>query len=266
LTDPAGHGASYGPAFDVVIPSLPGYAYSGPTHEPGWNVTRIAGTLAALMRRLDYSRYLVQGGDFGSVISPAVARAAPDAVLGVHLNAMINGASVDWTRFEPLEDLSVEDIASVEATEAWWRQRSGYAKLQSTRPQTLAYALNDSPAGLLAWIADLEWAIGGDLEPGEVAVDRDEILTVATIYWLTHTAGSSIRLYTEHGDIYRDMAYNPTPTAVASFPRDNTLYALAERHHNLIRFTRYDRGGHFAALQAPDLLVDDIRAFTRQLT
>jgi pimeloyl-ACP methyl ester carboxylesterase len=265
LTEPAAHGAPDAPAFDVVIPSVPGYAYSGPTHAPGWDVSRIARAWAELMRRLGYGRYLVQGGDFGSIISPAVAWAAPSAVVGVHVNAMINGASVDWNRPDALAGLSAEDIASVEATEVWWHERSGYAKLQSTRPQTLAYALNDSPVGLLAWILDLEWAVGDDTEPGETPVDRDEILTAATIYWLTGTAGSSMRLYKEHGDIYRDMPYNPVPTAIAVFPRDNTLRSLAERHHNLMRFTRYHRGGHFAALQAPDLLVDDIRNFTDQL-
>ena len=265
LTAPAAHGAPDAPAFHAVIPSLPGYGYSGPTRSRGWDVTRIAEAWAELMRRLGYDRYLVQGGDFGSLISPAVALAAPDAVLGVHINAMINGASVDRRRPDPLAGLSPEDIDSVQATEDWWRERGAYAQLQSTRPQTLAYALNDSPAGLLAWILDLEWAVGDEIVTGETPVERDEILTAATIYWLTRTAGSSLRLYKEHGDLYRDMPHNPTPTAVAVFPRDSTLRPIAERHHNIVRYTTYDRGGHFAALQAPDLLVHDIRAFTQQL-
>lgn len=218
------------------------------------------------MRALDYPRYLVQGGDLGSLVSPAVAHVAPEEVLGVHLNALVNGASVDRQRPDPLAGLSPQDIASVQSNDAWWAEHSGYAHLQSTRPQTLAYALNDSPAGLLAWILDLEWGISDDTEPGEQPVDRDAILTAATIYWLTGTAGSAARLYREHGDLYRDMPYNSLPTAVAVFPPDNTLRPLAERHHNVVRHTTYDRGGHFAALQAPDLLVDDIRAFCRQLT
>lgn len=265
LTEPARHGALGVPAFDVVVPSVPGYGYSGPTQEPGWDVSRIAAAWVELMRRLGYTRYLVQGGDFGSVISPAVALAAPESVMGVHLNAMLNGASVDWTRPMPLDGLTADEVASVSATENWWQERSGYAKLQSTRPQTLSYALNDSPAGLLGWIADLEFAVGDDIEPGEQAVDRDDLLTAATVYWLTGTIGSSMRLYREHGDLFRDMPYNPAPTAVASFPRDSTVQSIARRHHNVVRFTRYDRGGHFAALQAPDLLIEDIRTFTRQL-
>ena len=172
---------------------------------------------------------------------------------------------MDRSRPDPLDGLSPADVRAVEETEAWWSQRSAYATLQATRPRTLAYALSDSPAGLLAWIADLEWAVGDDVVPGEVTVDRDDLLTAATVYWLTNTAGSSARIYKEHGELFRDTPYTPTPTAIASFPRDGTVRALAERHHHVVQFTDYDRGGHFAALQAPDLLVQDLRIFAQHL-
>jgi pimeloyl-ACP methyl ester carboxylesterase len=267
LTEPAAHGAPGSPAFHVVIPSVPGYGFSGPTHECGWDITRIGRAWVALMARLEYPRYLVQGGDWGSLISPAVAAIAPENVIGVHINAMINGANIDWSSANPTAGLSSDDIAKVVATEQQWSQRRAYADLQSSRPQTLAYALNDSPVGLLAWILDLEWAVGEDRFPGETSVDWDAILTVASIYWFTETAGSSARIYKEHGDWSND-AKAPAmsvPTAVAVFPGDCTLRSLAERHHHLVRFTEFDRGGHFAALQAPDLLVGDIRAFYDQI-
>ena len=265
LTDPDAHGAVGAPAFHVVAPSIPGFGFSSPMRTDGWSIDRVASAWSVLMENLGYADFIAQGGDFGSVISPALARAVPDAVRGVHLNALLNGAGVDRSRPDPLAGLSAADIGAVEETEAWWAQRSGYARLQGTRPDTLAYALTDSPAGLLAWIADLEWAVGDDVLPGEVEVEKEELLAAASIYWFTNTAGTSARIYKEHGDLFGDTPYTATPTAIASFPRDGTRRAIAERHHNVVRFTEYDRGGHFAAVQAPDLLVEDLRQFVLDL-
>lgn len=177
---------------------------------------------------------------------------------------MTNGSNVDWNSPDPTRGLSKDDIDQVRAFDAWRQQRSGYARLQSTRPQTLAYALTDSPLGLLAWILNMEWALDDDA-PDQTPVAWDEVLTDVTIYWLTRTAGSSARMYKEYGDLFADTEHNPLPTAIAVFPGDGTVRSVAERHHHVVRFTRYDRGGHFASLQAPDLLVADIRAFRHQL-
>ena len=265
LVAPSEHHAAGAPAFHVVAPSLPGYGFSGHTRERGWGVRRTARAWVELMRRLGYHRYLAQGGDYGSLVSPAVGQLAPEAVMGVHVNAMTNGANVDPGRPDPFAGLSPDEVAAAKANDVAWQQRWGYAELQQTRPQTLAYALTDSPLGLLAWILDLEWVADEHADGHETPVEWDAILTDVTIYWVTRTAGSSARLYKEHGSLFGDMGYNPLPTAVGVFPGDSTLRGLAERHHHVVRFTEFHRGGHFASLQAPDLLVEDLRAFRRQL-
>jgi pimeloyl-ACP methyl ester carboxylesterase len=262
LADPTAHGAPDAPAFHVVIPSLPGFGFSGPTRERGWDVARIARAWAELMRRLGYDRYLVQGGDWGSLISPEVARADPDHVLGVHVNALVT--SIDWNSPNPFEGLTAEQAAEVRGYLAAWQERSGYATVQSTRPQTLAHALLDSPVGLLGW--DLEWFV--DYDPArteQTPVDRDAILTDVSITWFTGTAGSSARLYKESRSAFAPGRRTDVPTAVAVFPGDGSVRAIAERSNTIVRWTQYPRGGHFAALQAPDLLLDDVRAFTAEL-
>ena len=245
----------------VVAASLPGFGLSGPTLERGWDIDRHARTMLELMERLGYRRFLVQGGDFGSFIAPQIGRLAPDRVVGVHLNALVSAASPDWSRPDPLAGLTDEERAQVAETAAWWPGRSGYATIQSTRPQTLAYALADSPLGLLAW--DLEWFVDYDPAAGvQSPLDPDAILTDVTITWLTGTAGSSARLYKEAAAAFGPPAPpSGVPTAVACFPGDHAIRTIAERSHHVVRWTRYDRGGHFASLQAPDLLVDDIRSF-----
>ena len=259
LTDP-----ERGPAFDVVAPSLPGFGFSGPTTEPGWDMKRIARMIAELMRSLGYSNYLVQGGDFGSLLGPEIGRIDADHVRGVHTNGLITLSAIDWTAEEPLEGLSEEEQGIVYAAASGWEERSGYAAIQSTRPQTLAHALNDSPAGLLAW--DLEWFV--DYDPAasrQTAIEWDAILTDVTTTWLTGTAGSSARLYKEAGDAFAAGSNSGVPTAVAKFPGDSSVRPLAELSHTIVRWTEYDRGGHFASLQAPDLLASDIRAFADSL-
>jgi epoxide hydrolase len=250
------------PAFHVVVPSLPGFGFSGPTRERGWDVRRIARAWAELMHRLGYERYVVQGGDFGSLISPEVARVAPERVIGVHVNALVT--AVDWTAPDPTAGLAEDDVARVRAGAAEWAARSGYATIQSTRPQTLAYALTDSPLGLLAW--NLEWFV--DYDPArtqQTPVDPDAVLTDVSIFWFTRTSGSAARLYKEAGNAFYGGERVDVPTAVAVFPDDGAVRALAERSLHVVRWTEYERGGHFASLQAPDLLVADLRAFVREL-
>jgi pimeloyl-ACP methyl ester carboxylesterase len=255
LTDPRAHGGDPADAFHVVAPALPGFGFSGPTRSTGWGFTRIARAWAELMRRLGYDRYVAQGGDAGGLISPLVGRVDPGHVLGVHVNALITlPGEDDW-----------DAGGGSGADDGDWQERSGYAQVQSTRPQTLAYALTDSPVGVLAW--NLEWFV--DYDPArtlQTAVDRDLILTNVTIYWLTATSGSSARIYKESTmEEWSPKGRSPVPTAVAVFPGDGTARGIAERQHNLVRWTEFGRGGHFAALQAPDLLVDDVRAFVRDL-
>ncbi|HET6707199.1 epoxide hydrolase [Amycolatopsis sp.] len=262
LTDPEAHGGDPEDAFHVVAPSVPGFAFSGPTGERGWNTRRVARAWAELMQRLGYDRYGAHGGDFGSIVSPELGRTAPEAVLGVHVNAMANAGVA--TAPGDLERLSEEDRKQAEANEAWWYSHSGYATQMATRPQTLAYALNDSPAGQLAW--NLEWFVGWDpAATNQTPVGRDAILTNATIFWLTGTAGSAARLYLEAGqDGWGERpAPSGVPTAVANFRGDLAIRGLAELSNTVTRWSEYDAGGHFASLQAPDVLVQDIREFFR---
>ncbi len=241
--------------FHVVAPSLPGFGFSGPTLETGWDLDRHADTLLELMSRCGYERFVVQGGDWGGLIGPHVARRAPVRVALVHVNALVT--PIDWTSGDPTAGLPDDERAQVYALGAMWKERQGYATIQSTRPQTLAHALNDSPVGLLAW--DLEWFV--DYDPAstlQTPIDPRAILTDVTITWLTGTAGSSARTYKEAGHAFGPLPSSGVPTAVACFPGDHAIRGLAERSHNVVRWTQYDRGGHFAALQAPNLLVADL--------
>ena len=275
LTDPAAHGGDRADAFHLVLPSIPGFGFSGPTRETGWEDRRVAAAFAALMRRLGYSRYGVQGGDWGSAISRELGRIRPDQVIGVHLNLIPGAAATAEPTEEELAQLSPAERertqASWKRTQAWNRDRQGYADIQSSRPQTLAYALTDSPVGQLAWIAEKfkEWTDSRDRP--EDAVDRDHLLTNVMLYWLTGTAGSSARLYYERAHAhYWGAAPEPSaaPTALASFPQENfiVLRHIAERTNNIVQWTEFDRGGHFAAMEEPDLLIDDIRNFFRSLS
>ncbi|MEY9928260.1 pimeloyl-ACP methyl ester carboxylesterase [Catenulispora sp. GP43] len=274
LTDPRAHGGDPADAFHLVLPSIPGFGFSGPTRETGWDHLRVARAFAELMRRLGYERYGAQGGDWGSAISRELGRLFPEQVFGVHLNLIPGAAASSEPTAEELAALSPAEqertLASWARTKAWLKEQQGYADLQSTRPQTLSYALTDSPVGQLAWIAEKfkEWTDSRDRP--EDAVDRDHLLTNVMLYWLTATAGSSARIYYERAHApYWGSAPEPsrTPTGLACFPAENfiVLRHIAERSNNLVRWTEFDRGGHFAAMEAPELLVGDIRAFFRQL-
>lgn len=274
LTDPRAHGGDPADAFHVVLLSIPGFGLSGPTTETGWEFRRVALASAELMKRLGYERYGVQGGDWGAGISREHGRLRPGQVIGVHLNLLPNSAQTEEPDERELAALDAAErertLASWERMRAWSRDRQGYADIQTTRPQTLAYGLTDSPVGQLAWIAEKfkEWTDSEDRP--EDAVDRDLMLTNVMLYWLTGTAGSSARIYYERAQ----AAYtgnpptpSPTPTALADFPRDNfiPLRHIAERTNDIVQWTTYDRGGHFAAMEQPELLVADVRRFFRTL-
>ncbi|MFE3993571.1 epoxide hydrolase family protein [Streptomyces goshikiensis] len=270
LTDPRAHGGDPSDAFHLVLPHIPGFALSGPTRDTGWEFKRVARAFGVLMERLGYGTYGVQGGDWGAAVSRELGRIRPGNVLGVHLNLLPGGGATAEPQPAELAALSAGErertLASWERYRVWARERQGYADIQSTRPQTLAYGLNDSPVGLLAWIGEkfAEWA-----DP-RCPVDRDQMLTNVMLYWLTGTAGSAARIYYERA--HADYAGQPpevsaTPTALADFPRDNfiPLRHVAARTDTVVRWTSYDRGGHFAAMEVPDLLVGDVRAFFREL-
>ncbi|MBE8470176.1 epoxide hydrolase family protein [Streptomyces justiciae] len=276
LTDPAAHGGDPADAFHVVVPSIPGFGLSGPPADTGWDVGRIARAWDELMRRLGYERFGAQGGDWGSAISRALGRVCPDRVVGVHLNLVMGAQATHEPTEEELAALTPEErertLESWRRWSAWSRDGIGYAILHSTRPQTLAYALTDSPVGQLAWIVEKfqEWT-DSERYPEE-AVDRDRLLTNVMLYWLTGTAGSAARIYYENARSQAGRAARPTepstvPTAVAVFPAEISipLRRNAERTDTIVRWTELDRGGHFAALEEPELLVEDVRAFFRQL-
>jgi pimeloyl-ACP methyl ester carboxylesterase len=264
LTDPAGHGGDPGDAFHVVAPSLPGFGFSGPTHETGWDTARIARAWAELMSQLGYDRYGAQGGDTGALVSPELARIDPDHMICVHVNNLLTFPSGQPGE---MDDLNGAEQKRLQLMQRWQNEMSGYAIIQSTRPQTLAYALTDSPVGQLAWIVEKfkEWTDPAAELP-EDAVDRDRLLTDVTLYWLTATAGSSAGLYYEGAKSWgQTREPSAVPTGVAVFPMDITIRNIAEHEHNIVHWSEFDRGGHFAAMEAPDLLVEDVRMFFRQL-
>lgn len=264
LTDPVAHGGDARDAFHIVAPSVPGHGFSVPLGSTGWDHDRIARAFAELMRRLAYPRYGTHGGDTGSQVSPLVARCAPGAVIGVHIHGLLGVPPCGAQEFAAL---GPDDRSRLTTAREWSAEHSGYAQLQSTAPQTIAFALADSPVGQLAWITEKfrDWTDPAAALP-EDAVSLDHLLTDVSIYWFTNTAATAANLYREN----RLATPSPrprsaVPTAVAVFPTDIAIRPLLERDHRIMRWTEFDRGGHFAALEAPDLLVEDLRAFFRPL-
>lgn len=263
LSDPAAHGGDPADAFDVVVPSLPGYGFSGPTLERGIGPPRMAELLHGLMTsELGYDRYGAQGGDWGSIITTSLGRMFPDALSGIHLN-MLAG------RLAPQESPTDEEKAQAERQAFFAQEETGYQRIQGTKPQTLAYGLNDSPAGLAAWIVE-KWRTWSDCEGDvEKRFSKDEILTNVTIYWVTGTINSSTRLYYESGHAPRAAtAMTPkvdVPTGIADFPKEiyRASRRQAEGFYNVVHWTTMPRGGHFAAMEEPQLVVEDIRSFFR---
>ena len=278
LSDPRSHGGDPADAFHLVIPSLPGFGFSTPLAGPGMNVGRMAGILVTLMARLGYDRYGVHGYDWGSWVGARVGRRDPDRVIGVHLTAMVTlpvGAEGE-----------MDDLSEIEQRR-WQRMQNfndGYFHCNSKRPQTVGYALTDSPVGQLAWIVE-KFKELTDPEEGlpEECIDRDRILTEVSIYWLTGTAVSAAQIYYEEislggadrGTGEQDRGNDGpdpntdrsaiVPTGVLVSSHDNTIRRWAERDHHIVHWNELDQGGHFLALEEPGLLVDDVRTFFRTL-
>jgi hypothetical protein len=260
LTDPRAHGKDPSAAFDLVIPSLPGFAFSAPLRDRGWGTQRTAGAWAELMHRLGYERYGAAGNDAGSVISPEIGRLDPGHVIAVHVTQVFSFPSGDPAEFG---GMSAEDRTAMAKLQWFTDHKIAFSQLHSQQPQTLAHALADSPAGLLGWNTQL-------MTPdamGDKQLDRDFILTNVALYWFTNTGGSAIRFYYE--DAHRTPHPEPTtvPLGVAGFAGDFPgVRRFAERDHkNLVQWTMHPQpGGHYAAHLEPDVLADDIRDFYRR--
>jgi microsomal epoxide hydrolase len=251
-------------AFDLVIPSLPGYGFSGPTSEPGWHPRRIAAAFVTLMAELGYTRYGVQGGDWGSIVVANMADLAPDRIVGCHLNFL----TAPRPAGERAGSLSADDQARIAEIRAWREGEAGYSAIQGTKPQTIGYGLEDSPVGLAAWIVEKfrAWSdCGGDIER---SFTKDQLLTNIMLYWVTATATSSARLYYEMRRAAATAvprAPIQVPTGIANYPAEVTKVprSWAERRYNITYWSELPRGGHFAAMEVPDLFADDVRRFFR---
>jgi pimeloyl-ACP methyl ester carboxylesterase len=263
LTDPTRHGRNAADAFHLVCPSIPGYGWSQAPKRSGFGIRQIADGEIELMSRLGYDRYAVQGGDWGATISAAIGQRDPSHVVGVHLNMT---AFLGQPAQGADEGLSAQERGDVDDLRAWAADGSAYMQLQATRPQTLAFGLADSPAGLAAWIVEKfrAWSdCGGDIAS---RFTMDELLTNIMIYWTNNAVDSSLRLYRERR--LEQLRFRvDVPVAVAVFPREMSRFprAWVEPHVNLQRWTRMPRGGHFAAFEEPELLADDVREFFRSL-
>jgi microsomal epoxide hydrolase len=267
LSDPASHGGDPADAFDLVIPSMPGYGFSGHPTEPGMDPERIAALWDELMLGLGYGRYGAQGGDWGSMVTTYLGFRHAAHVIGIHLNMVI---AFPPDPANPTDGLTQDEVVALMKARQFMQDETGYQRIQGTKPQTLAYALNDSPAGLAAWIVEKfrTWSdCDGDVEK---RFTKDQLLTNIMLYWLPETANSSCRLYCE---AMRAGKFPPTdfkvevPTACALFPGElfRPPRRWVEKVYRLERWTEMPSGGHFAAMEEPALLVDDVRAFFRGL-
>jgi epoxide hydrolase len=267
LTDPTAHGGDPGDAFHLVCPSLPGYGFSDQPTRPGWGVQHIAAAWTVLMARLGYERYGAQGSDWGTSISASVGQQDPDHVAGIHLTPPL--APPDPATFNDLTQRERAALASMKRSAEW---ESGYSQEQSTRPQTIGYALVDSPAALCAWIIEKFWAWTDCDGHPENVLTRDELLDNLMLYWLPGTGASSARLYWESSRLVNEWIFGPTddtvavPTGCSIFPKEiqRPSRRWAEKRFPDIRYwNEPDRGGHFAAFEQPELFVEEVRAFFR---
>ena len=263
LTNPAAHGGDSGDAFHVVCPALPGYGFSGKPAGTGWGVEKIASTWAVLMERLGYDRYVAQGGAWGSAVTTALGVADPNHCAAIHLSMV--SAFPDPDTMDNLTELEQGAIAALKHYQDW---DSGYSKQQSTRPQTLGYALVDSPVGQAAWILEKFWAWTDCDGHPENVLSRDEMLDNIMLYWLTGSGASSARLYWESFGSFGATKEITTPTGCSIFPKEIARCSrrwAEKRYANIIHWNELDKGGHFAAFEQPELFVGEVRNCFRQV-
>ncbi|GAA4753016.1 epoxide hydrolase [Nocardioides endophyticus] len=267
LTDPEAYGGSADdPAFHVVLPSLPGYTFSGPVPDTGWGSKRVARALTTLMSELGHDTFVVHGGDWGERIARDIAMQAPERVRGVHLTTFF--CSPPFSGSEGIDELTPEERVVLDD----YLSRGfsiGYFHLLSERPQTLGYGWSDSPVSLLAWMVEKFAAWTDWQDSPDEAVDVDTFLTNVSMYWFTNTGNSAGRLYHEEAQAGEDRVgeFNATPTGCGIHPKEMSvpIRSLVERSNNVVFWAEHDRGGHFAALEEPDLVVQDLRSFVRVL-
>lgn len=269
LTDPCAHGGDAKDAFHVVVPSMPGYGFSQAPRKPGFDIVEVARTYAALMSELGYRRYGVQGGDWGALVCRNLCHLCPEQVSGIHLNLIV--ALPPKSSPNPMEGVLPEELAALAGLPKFQQEELGYQQIQGTKPQSLGYALNDSPVGLCAWIIEKFRAWSDCDNDVERRFTKDELLTNVMIYWVTRSITSSMRLYCESirsGSANELSQRIDTPMAAAIFPRETYQppRAWAAPVFNIQRWTRMKAGGHFAAMEEPTALVEDIRAFFRMVT
>ena len=277
LTDPTAHGSDAEDAFHLVLPSIPGYGFAGEPTELGWDAARIGRAWAELMRRIGYTRYVAQGGDRGAVITDAMARTAPEGLLGVHINVLT--AVVVPGVAEQLPGESEQERAAFDALNTFTTDGSGYFLEMATRPQTIGYALLDSPVALAAWMLDHDtdgyYKIAGAFVDGRPTgnLTKEHIVDNITLYWLTGTGASAARDYWEDGRARARFAVEPPPPATVpvgftTFP-DEVWAAprswVEVAYPTLSYFNEVDRGGHFAAWEEPELFSTEVRATFREL-
>lgn len=270
LVDPAAHGGEIEDAFHVIAPSLPGFGFSGIPEARGYNPERIALMLAALMERLGYESYAIAGGDWGAIINRHLANHYPERLIGLHSNMILAAPPEDE---EQRNRATPEELALTGARAAYMQNETGYQAIQGTKPQTLGYGLADSPAGVAAWIVekfhgwtDMPQGPEGDLDDH---FSKDDLLTNISIYWFTGTITSSTRIYYENRNTpaEKPIEYIDVPTGAAIFPAEIYMAprAWAEAAYDLRHWTVMPRGGHFAALEQPELYLNDLREFFRLL-
>ncbi len=266
LADPASHRGDAADSFDVVAPSLPGFGFSGHAQDRGMEVQRVAGMWNKLMtQNLGYPKFGAQGGDIGSGVTARLGFAHSDTLYGIHLTSITRPTPYLGPGSKPVTDA---EQALITQRDKWFQDEGGYNHIQGTKPQTLAYGLNDSPVGLAAWIVEKyrTWSdCGGDVEK---SYTKDELLTIVTIYWVTQTISSSTRMYFENQKHLWTMEKDqkvPTPAGMAMFPQEISKppREWGERSYDVRRWTEMASGGHFAALEEPQLLAEEVRAFFR---
>lgn len=267
LTDPAAHGGDPADAFDVVLPSMPGYGYSEGAREPGLDCEKIAAMWVKLMSTLGYDRFAAQGGDWGAMVTSLLGANHAEQLIGIHLNMVV---AFPGDPEKALEGLSPDEMAALGDLDHFQKEETGYQQIQGSKPQTLAYALNDSPAGLAGWIVEKfrTWSdCDGDVES---VYSKDQLLTNIMLYWLPEAIGSSVRLYCEsrRSGKFPPMGFEvEVPTGAAIFPREiiRPPRTWIEQTYNLTHYRKFEKGGHFAAMEQPASMIESIREHFRPL-
>ncbi len=265
LADPRSHGGDPADAFHVVVPSLPGFGFSTPLSAPGWEVGRTTDAFAELMSRLGYNRFGAQGGDIGAGVTGRLGALFPERVVGTHIDSDQGTLGLAGEQFPIPDHLTEPELAVIKSARAEWTAERGYLELQSHRPETIGAALTDSPVGQLAWIAEKfqSWTNPSARTPDE-AVDRDQLLSIISIYWFTRSGASAARFLYEAAHSELDwVAPAAVPTGWAVFNSHPVLRRVMDPQEKIAHWSEYAEGGHFPAMEIGDLLVDDIRSFFR---